>query len=43
MRPITAERGGGGGGNAVGSWALGAVERGCRPDMEAGVTPLVSL
>jgi hypothetical protein len=43
MRPIAAERGGDRGGNAVGSRALGVVERGRRPDMEAGVTPLVSL
>jgi hypothetical protein len=36
MRPITTERGRGGGGNALGSQTLGAVERGRRPDTEAG-------
>jgi hypothetical protein len=35
MRPIAAECDGGGGGSAVDSWALGAVEHGRRSDMEA--------
>jgi hypothetical protein len=37
LRPIATERGGGGGGSAVGSQTLGALERGHRPDTKVGL------